>query len=169
MEELRDLPPEYLTRLGQEAERNARIVGCLLELPEKRRALVFACSVEHAEVLALLLNRAAGAEVAAAVTGRTHRGDRSDAVTRFREGELRFLCNIGVLTTGFDAPRTDVVCITRPTTSAILYEQMVGRGLRGEANNGTKSCLVLDVQDEGLPGEIMSYARVKHLWDDGPQ
>lgn len=166
MEELRDLPPEYLARLGLEAERNARIVGSLLELPEKRRVLVFACSVEHAEVLALLLNRAAGAEVAAAVTGRTHRGDRSDAVTRFREGELRFLCNVGVLTTGFDAPRTDVVCITRPTTSAILYEQMVGRGLRGEANNGTKSCLVLDVQDEGLPGEIMSYARVKHLWDE---
>jgi superfamily II DNA or RNA helicase len=125
--------------------------------------------VEHAEVLALLLNRAAGGEVAAAVSSRTHRGDRNDSIARFRNGELRFLCNVGVLTTGFDAPKADVVCITRPTTSAILYEQMVGRGLRGPLNGGTKSCLVLDVQDEGLPGEIMSYARVKAQWDGTPE
>lgn len=168
-EEFGDLPPEYLARLGLEPLRNAQIVDLLLGLPDARQGLVFACSVEHAEVLALLLNRAAGGEVAAAVTGRTHRGDRSDAVTRFRSGELRFLCNVGVLTTGFDAPQADVVCITRPTTSAILYEQMVGRGLRGPLNGGTKSCLVLDVQDEGLPGDIMSYARVKAQWDEDPE
>jgi DNA repair protein RadD len=168
-EEFGDLPPEYLARLGLVPRRNAQIVDLLLGLPDARQGLLFACSVEHAEVLALLLNRAAGGEVAAAVSSRTHRGDRNDSIARFRNGELRFLCNVGVLTTGFDAPKADVVCITRPTTSAILYEQMVGRGLRGPLNGGTKSCLVLDVQDEGLPGEIMSYARVKAQWDGTPE
>ena len=71
----------------------------------------------------------------------------------------------GVLALGFDAPRADVVFVTRPTTSAIRYEQMVGRGLRGPKNGGTRRCLVVDVQDEGLPIDIQSDARVLQLWD----
>ena len=86
-------------------------------------------------------------------------------IERFRDGGLRFLCNVGVLTTGFDAPRADVVCMTRPTASAVLYEQMVGRGLRGPRNGGTARCLVLDVQDDGMPEGILSYGRVLDLWD----
>lgn len=165
-EQFHELPPEYLERLGAVPARNARIVERLLKLPESSRALVFACSVEHAEVLTLLLNRANGSEVAAVVTGRTPRAERAEAIERFRSGSsLRFLCNVGVLTTGFDAPRADVVCITRPTTSAVLYEQMVGRGLRGPLNGGTSVCRVLDVQDEGMPEGIMSYGRVVADWD----
>ena len=164
-EALHDLPGEYLERLGWVEKRNAIIVRALLELPASSRALVFACSVEHAEVLTLLLNRASGREVGAVVTGRTPRAERADSIERFRaNGSLRFLCNVGVLTTGFDAPQANVVCITRPTTSAALYEQMVGRGLRGPMNGGTATCRVLDVQDEGLPGEIMSYQRVQAAW-----
>jgi hypothetical protein len=63
------------------------------------------------------------------------------------------------------AEKVDVVCLTRPTGSAIAYEQMVGRGLRGPRNGGTAECLVLDVQDEGLPESVMSYARVVRLWN----
>lgn len=162
----RDLPLEYLERLGAEHRRNARIVERLLSAPRRTRGLVFACSVEHAEVLTLALNRAAREEIAAVVTSRTTRAERVAVVERFRAGDsLRFLCNFGVLTTGFDAPKADLVCVTRPTTSAVLYEQMVGRGLRGERNGGTPTCCVLDVQDKGLPVGIQSYARVKREWD----
>ena len=66
---------------------------------------------------------------------------------------------------GFDAPRTDVVCMARPTMSALRYEQMVGRGLRGPRNGGTAYCTVFDIQDEGLPSGIQSYARVLSAWD----
>lgn len=165
-EKFDDLPPTYLERLGREPTRNARLVERLLLLRDSQRVLVFACSVRHAELLTLLLNRAAGAEVAAVVTGRTPRAQRAAVIARFREGEgLRFLCNVNVLTTGFDAPQANVVCLTRPTASEVLYEQMVGRGLRGPHNGGTPSCLVLDAQDDGLPGEILSYARVRARWD----
>ncbi len=165
-EKFRELPGEYLERLGETHARNARIVERLLALPAKSRVLVFACSVEHGEVLTLALNRAAGTDVAAVVTGRTPRAERVDVVERFRDGEtLRFLVNVGVLTAGFDAPKADVVCITRPTMSSVLYEQMVGRGLRGKLNGGTAVCRVLDVQDDGMPEGIMSYARVKQQWD----
>lgn len=162
LEQFHDLPPDYLGVLGREPARNASILKRLLKLPAKSSALVFACSVEHAEILTLALNRAGRS--AACVHAQTPRDERLNMIQQFRARELGFLCNYGVLTTGFDAPLVDVVCIARPTMSALLYEQMVGRGLRGPANGGTSECLVLDVQDAGLPAEVMSYARVVHLW-----
>jgi DNA repair protein RadD len=162
----REIPPDYLELLGFEDSRNARIIERLGKLSKECKTLVFACSIAHAELLTMALNRALGDDCAALVTGLTPRAERAELIERFREdGDLRFLCNVSVLTTGFDAPKADVVCITRPTTSAILYEQMVGRGLRGLKNGGTKECLVLDVQDGGLPDGIQSYARVLRLWD----
>ena len=160
------LPSDYVEQIGLENQRNARILARLLRLPKRARTLVFACSIAHAEILTMALNRAVGEECAALVTGKTPRAERADVIQRFRKGDgLRFLCNVGVLTTGFDAPRADTVCITRPTMSPLLYEQMVGRGLRGPKNGGTERCLVIDVQDEGMPEGIQSYERVLHLWD----
>ena len=49
------------------------------------------------------------------------------------KNEYQIMCNYGVLATGFDAPKEDVVCIGRPTSSSVLYSQMIGRGLRGSA------------------------------------
>jgi superfamily II DNA or RNA helicase len=165
-EQFRDLPADYLEQLGLEHGRNASILKRLQRLPEKAKCLVFACSVEHAEILTIALNRLCGEGSAMVVTAHTPRSERADTIYRFRsDPTLRFICNVGVLALGFDAPRANVVCVTRPTTSALRYEQMVGRGLRGPKNGGTKFCLVLDVQDEGLPEDIQSYQRVVELWE----
>jgi superfamily II DNA or RNA helicase len=165
-EQFRDLPADYLEQLGLEHGRNARILKRLQRLPRKSKCLVFACSVEHAEILTIALNRLCGEGSAMVVTAHTPRSERADAIYRFRsDPTLRFICNVGVLALGFDAPRASVVCVTRPTTSALRYEQMVGRGLRGPKNGGTKFCRVLDVQDEGLPENIQSYQRVLKLWE----
>ena len=163
-EQFRKLPNDYLETLGRSPERNGKILDRLLKLPSSSSTLVFACSVEHASILTLALNRAHQQTVAALVTGKTPRSERFDVLAAFRAGKIRFCCNVGVLTTGFDAPKVDVVCLTRPTSSSLLYEQMVGRGLRGPKNGGTRSCRVLDVQDAGLPNSIMSYARVAEEW-----
>ena len=160
------LPSEYLEILGREKLRNAKILNELLQLPVSRRVLVFACSVEHAKLLVLALNKGAGSRCAALVTGETPKAERYEIIERFRSGDgLRFLCNVNVLTLGFDAPKTDVVCITRPTWSAVAYEQMVGRGLRGPLNGGTRNCIVMDVQDGALPSDVQSYSRVLEMWD----
>jgi superfamily II DNA or RNA helicase len=165
-EQFRDLPADYLEQLGLEHGRNAQILQRLQRLPKKSKCLVFACSVEHAEILTIALNRLCGEGSAMVVTAHTPRSERADAIDRFlTDPTLRFICNVGVLALGFDAPRANVVCVTRPTASALRYEQMVGRGLRGPKNGGTERCLVLDVQDVGLPDGIQSYGRVKELWD----
>ena len=54
------------------------------------------------------------------------------------------LCNYDILTTGFDAPKVDAIINTRLTGSYVLYTQMIGRGLRGPKNGGTKKCIVVD-------------------------
>ena len=147
-----EIPSDYLAALGTDPERNAAILQKLSALPKRSRVLVFACSVKHAEALAMLLNRQIGEGAARYVTAATPRAERLAIIEEFRAGDgVRFLVNVGVLTTGFDAPKVDVVCIARPTMSALLYEQMVGRGLRGPLNGGTKRCRVIDVQDAGLP------------------
>lgn len=60
---------------------------------------------------------------------------------------MKVLCNYGVLTTGFDAPKTDVIVISRPMFSPVRYMQMVGRGLRGDKNGGTATCRIVTVFD----------------------
>jgi superfamily II DNA or RNA helicase len=164
-EQFNEVPTDYLEALGLEGRRNGTILRRLERLRRRQRTLVFACSVSHAEVLAMALDGYYNEDCAAVVTAQTPRSERADVIERFRSGDLRFLCNVGVLATGFDAPTANAVCMTRPTTSALKYEQMVGRGLRGPRNGGTAMCTVLDVQDLGLPDGIQSYARVLHLWD----
>ena len=87
-------------------------------------------------------------------------------IDEFRAGNLTMLCNYGVLTTGFDAPKIENVVIARPTTSAVLYEQMIGRGTRGPLNGGTPHCLIIDVKDniENF-GEQMAYTRYLEYWN----
>lgn len=60
----------------------------------------------------------------------------------FKQQQLRYMVNVAVLTTGFDAPHVDLIAILRPTESVSLYQQIVGRGLRLFA--GKTECLILD-------------------------
>ena len=64
------------------------------------------------------------------IDGSTRKERRTEIINKFRENKISILCNFGVLSTGFDAPKIDVVFISRPTMSIVLYSQMIGRGLR---------------------------------------
>jgi DNA repair protein RadD len=76
------------------------------------------------------------------VTGQTPAKERDALLEDLRRGQLKYLCNVNVLTTGFDAPNIDCVALLRPTLSPGLYYQMVGRGFR--LHPGKRDCLVLD-------------------------
>jgi DNA repair protein RadD len=108
---------------------------------ERKACLLFAAGVTHAEHVAAVLREAHGLEVAC-IFGQTPDAERDRIIARFKRGELRYLVNVAVLTTGFDAPQVDCVALLRPTMSAGLYYQMVGRGFR--LAPGKSDCLVLD-------------------------
>ena len=85
-------------------------------------------------------------------------------IEEFRDGRISTLCNYGVLTTGFDAPKVRGLVISRPTASAVLYEQMIGRGMRGPKFGGTDRCLVIDVVDNIRFGGQMAFTRYAEYW-----
>ena len=144
-EEFEDLHPKLLRELAEDADRNLRLLDEILAMPDDWAVLVFACSVEHAQALTVLLRRRGRS--AGCVTGATRQATRRALVEQFRQRRMSVLCNYGVLTTGFDAPQVRAVVVARPTASAVLYEQMIGRGMRGPKFGGTEECLVLDVAD----------------------
>lgn len=159
-----DLPAGLLKRLANDKRRNSLIVKRLLQIQEGKPTLVYACTVEHAYFLSIILETA-GNRKAAAISSDTPMTIRRGLIGKFKSGEIDFLCNFGVLTTGFDAPKTECIAIARPTTSAVLYEQIVGRGLRGPQFGGTEGCDVIDFADNiKRLGQPLSYARFQHLW-----
>jgi DNA repair protein RadD len=108
---------------------------------DRKSVLIFASGVRHGQHVVETLKKQHGIECGF-VTGETLTPARDLLLERFKSGELRFLCNVNVLTTGFDAPNVDCVVLLRPTMSPGLYYQMVGRGFR--LAPGKQNCLVLD-------------------------
>ena len=142
--EFERLVEEINQRLAKNSKRNQLMVD-YIQQSEKHSTLFFANSVSHAEEMAARLNLMG--IPAAAISGGTPRSARRYFLEKFQNGEIQVLCNHCVLTTGFDAPRTDVVVISRNVFSAVRYMQMVGRGLRGVANGGTAKCKIVTVMD----------------------
>ena len=164
--ELMELPEGFLKRLGEQHERNLLIFNRLAELAdEERQVIVFACSVAHAELLSDLCT--ARDIKSRLITGSSGSYDRAQAIQEYKDSEVNFLINYGVLTTGFDAPNTDTVFITRPTASVVLYSQMIGRAIRGPKNGGNVSATVIDVMDNilGMPSENMAYNYFNDVWE----
>jgi superfamily II DNA or RNA helicase len=90
---------------------------------------------------------------------------RRKYIEQFKAGEIEFIFNYGVLTTGFDAPKTENIVICRPTFSDVLYEQIVGRGLRGPKFGGTATCTIIDFCDNYFRfGDQQAYKRFENSW-----
>ena len=108
---------------------------------QNRRSWLFFCvSVAHTNHVADALRRAG--VTAAPITGETLPEDRAKWIADYKKGDIKALVNCNVLTTGFDAPETDMIVLLRPTVSPGLYVQMIGRGMRPA--EGKDDCLVLD-------------------------
>ncbi len=165
LKKMRRLPGAAAKRIGADVERNATIVKSIKSKPKDWTVLLFAASVDHARIIAALL---AQEDIsAAAISGSTPPATRRHYVERFREGELRVLTNYGVFTQGFDAPAVRAVYVTRPTYSPNLYQQMIGRGLRGPENRGKETCQIVNVKDNVANfGDQLAFYDFEHLWTD---
>lgn len=122
---------------------NASIAHEIVARADGRRSwLVFCTGVNHAEHMRDAL-RAEGV-IAEVVTGKTPKDERAAILDAYKCGEITALTNANVLTTGFDAPDTDLIAFCRPTLSPGLYVQMAGRGMRLKSEERAQDCLVLD-------------------------
>ena len=127
---------------------------------EKRRAAVFFCvDINHCERVSAELQRYG--IYAPFVTSKTKQELRDKLVRQFRNGEIRAICNVNVFTEGFDVSHIDCIVLLRPTLSAGLYSQMVGRGLRKSSRKDC--CIVLDFAnciDEHGPIDLLGGQHV---------
>ncbi|MGD7707386.1 DUF3427 domain-containing protein [Microlunatus sp. Y2014] len=95
---------------------------------QEMKAMGFCVSVRHAEYMAEVFNRAGIS--ATAVTGETSSHERDSRLRRWREGEIKIIFSVDVFNEGVDVPELDTILMLRPTESATLFQQQLGRGLR---------------------------------------
>ncbi len=161
-----DLPDSFLKRIGIDETRNLKILVEIKHLIKRHlRIILFAPSVQCAEILNITLN-AIGIR-SYCVTSKTHGELRKNSIEMFKSSlsEPIVLCNYGILTTGFDAPKTSCAVIARPTLSLVLYSQMVGRCIRGIRAGGNLEAEVVTVVDASIPG-FGSVAEAFSNWNN---
>ena len=112
----------------------------------RKKWLIFCVTIDHAHFVLEEIDRISKVN-ARIVTSHTPQGERADILRRYKLPEnhpdaVNCLVNVACLTTGFDAPETDLIALLRPTKSPVLYVQIAGRGMR--IAEGKKDCLWLD-------------------------
>ena len=162
-----DLGPRVLKRLANDSDRNRLLLAEIATaVREYGPTIVFSCTRDHARLISAALNLRR-------VTARyldyeVKKTTRASVVERFRAQELDVLVNFGILTTGFDAPNTRAVVISRPTSSLVLYGQMIGRALRGPRVGGSSKSILIDVVDNfrRFGGVSEVYDAFQDYWAD---
>jgi superfamily II DNA or RNA helicase len=119
----------------------AQVLAAFQTHAPQRKALLFTPTVALAYAMAETFRAASIATEA--LDGTTPLATRRAILQRLHTGETRVVANCAVLTEGFDEPSVDCIIVARPTQSAPLYQQMLGRGTR--TYPGKTDCLVLDV------------------------
>lgn len=149
------LPDDIAGQMADSAARNKLIVETYLANQKKYgQTLIFAVNVVHAIQLSALFNKAGiptayiVSDIKDAITGvRISREDNEKNIEDYRDGKLKVLINVNILTEGVDLPKTKTVFLARPTVSSIMMTQMLGRALRGPAAGGTDSAYIVSFID----------------------
>lgn len=164
------IPGEVETAFTDDHEKVRSAVSEVLEYAkDRKKVLIFACGIKHAGMIEeAIVDTGVDRTTVGSVFGDTPEILRAGAISEFKNGSLKYLINVNVLTEGFDAPNIDLIALMRATKSPGLYYQMVGRGLR--LCEGKENCLVLDfggnverhgTVDRVIPGEVTSSGAAK--------
>lgn len=126
---------------GDEQKIVAACEDIVAKTKDRHSIIVFCCGVMHAKRVANVIGKLTGQDVGV-VTGESTDIERAAQLESFRNRSSRWLVNVDVLTTGFDAPVIDAIAILRATASPGLFAQICGRGLRIDPSKS--DCLILD-------------------------
>ena len=147
-----DFAPDELANAIDKPTITGDAVATYMRLAAGKRAIVFCVSIKHSKnICAEFQSRGINA---AHIDGNEHRVRREQIVEAFAVGKLQVLCNVELVSEGFDVPAAEVVIMLRPTKSLGLYLQQAGRALRPKDG---KMALILDhaanAIRHGLPDE----------------
>jgi len=148
IQRLDELPSDIIYKLSNSQVRNYEIlkrIDNLIKENPNSKIIFFGLNIEHSKFICALLN--VMGIIARHVDGSTSLNRRAGILDDFKNKNLQVLCNDRLISTGFDAPKTDTIIIAKPTFSIVLYSQIIGRGLRGPEIGGTEYCKIIDVKD----------------------
>ena len=104
------------------------VIGYYRQLADGRQAICYCASIEHSKTMAEQF-RSQGIP-AEHIDGETPKAERAETIRRFRAGETKILCNVDLISEGFDVPDCSVSILLRPTKSLTLYIQQSMRCMR---------------------------------------
>jgi superfamily II DNA or RNA helicase/HKD family nuclease len=161
---LRDVPwrqageGAYLDRVLSNDHVRARLIinewQRLCASPRQSKAIAFCVSVAHAQFMTAQFEKAG--LPARCLTGQSTQTEREAAPVALAKGEICVLVTVDLFNEGVDIPVVDTLLLLRPTQSAVLFQQQIGRGLR--LSPGKESCLILD-----FVGQHSADFRFDHL------
>lgn len=138
----KDLNPDELgAALTCDEQTILSVATAAARLAEDRQTIAYLPTRASAEEYRRMLGRILGHDRVDYMDGETPSDERAKTFAAFRAGRVRWLVNVGVLTTGVDLPFVSCIAMLRPTKSATLLRQCVGRGLR--VHPGKTDCLVI--------------------------
>ena len=138
-----DFVTSHLSQAVNIAPRNDLVVKVFRSNLKDRQTLCFCVDVAHTRSLTDAFNNAG--IPAAAVSGDMDRTGRTKVLEDFHAGRIQVLANCMVLTEGYDEPSVAGIILARPTKSALLYTQMIGRGTR--LHPGKQNVTIIDIVD----------------------
>lgn len=122
-----------------QAKVQRQVEDALPRLTDRKKIVWSATCIEHATMIQAEIQKV---EEASVIHSEMSDSARARNLEDFEEGSVRHLVSIMIVTEGYDHPPIDAIVMMRPTRSAVLYVQLVGRGLRPFP--GKEDCLVLD-------------------------
>jgi DNA repair protein RadD len=135
---------DYVTSQLADRVDRPKLVGDIVSswhrLGEGRQTLVYGTNVDHSIHLRDEFEKS-GVK-AAHIDGKTDKTERDEIIARYASGDITVVTNCQIFCEGYDAPETGCIVLARPTKSAGLFRQMVGRGQRPAP--GKADCIVLD-------------------------
>ena len=130
--------------------RNIAAVKMYEQAFEGKSAITYCVGIKHAEAVAKVFSERG--IVATVISGKTQNSE--EILKKFKNGEIKVLCNADILIAGFDEPRASVCFNLRPTLSRVVAEQRGGRVLRLDKKDKSKHAIVVDFIDSNIPERL---------------
>jgi len=155
----KDFTDKSITEIFNKDDLNTLIVKRWIDLARGKKTIFYLSSLEHAQALKEKFTEyGIKAEY---IDGQIPLEKRREILRKFKNGEIKVITNMNVLTEGFDDPDVECISLVRPTKSLNLYTQIVGRGLRPSLDK--THCLVLDYTGITKQHEIMGISKLFNL------
>jgi superfamily II DNA or RNA helicase len=125
---MNDYAQDELGELMQDENLMADLVDSYQRKANDKKIIVFAVNVKHSKQI--VENYRKAGIYAEHIDANTPKKEREHVLKLFKEGQIKVLCNVDIVSEGFDVPDCEAVQLARPTKSLALYLQQVGRCMR---------------------------------------